>query len=223
MQYFHFPIKMLQGVLNKNVEKRRAMLITLLNWQVYKNCIENDDGSIEAFDETAKLFSVNFNSPVESWEDGAEQYAKYEDARVFTGIHRNVYHDFYKNAKSEHDWECLFAHLALKSILGKKKFVKTNNKLMFSRMAGKETQKEYDQIKGFQWSEYHRNKIIDTLQIDWHLRYYSRYTRGFFFSYEMSLEELITHAEESKRSKKKKNLRAKRHKALQAYLDKSKP
>ena len=81
-------------------------------------------------------------------------------------------------------------------------------------MSGKSNKNEFLQAPDFEFTEYKRNKIINKLQLDWGLKYYSRYTRGFYFSFKMSLEKLITIAESKRQSTRLKELKDKKKEIL---------
>lgn len=123
---------------------------------------------------------------------------------------------------TDYHWECLFTFLAFKSIIGKKQYAKTNNQLLFTRMAGKEKVKDYQLLKGFDFTRYHLNKIKNELQINWGLKYYSRYTKGFYAGFDIELEALIYEAEKRKESMKMQMLKTDKKNALNTALEKIK-
>lgn len=55
--------------------------------------------------------------------------------------------------------------------------------------------------------EYWFRKIKPELILNWGLKYYSRYTRGFYVSFKLSLEDLVFVAEKRRKSTKEKQLK----------------
>lgn len=75
---------------------------------------------------------------------------------------------------------------------------------MLSRMNGNtHTIKNLDelspQIRAYA-NEYRINKIKTALQKSWGLKYYSRYTRGFYFSFKLAIDILVLEAEKRRKN-----------------------
>jgi hypothetical protein len=62
-------------------------------------------------------------------------------------------------------------------------------------------------------------KIKFELSQSWGLTTYSRYTRGFYVSFTLSLEELVFEAEKRRKSLKEKQARQRECNAVQAALN----
>ncbi|WP_185286758.1 hypothetical protein [Chryseobacterium indologenes] len=208
VKYFNFPVQIMQGVLKANGQIKKEFLNSLLYYAIYKHSLfiedlnEYEETEEERFKRSAQWLDVSLGNLDYALSKGETQYSKYKNTKVFTGLNTKIFWDFYKNDKTDYQWECLFAFLALKSIIGKKHYVKTNNQLLFTRMAGKEKVKEYQILKGFNFTRYHLDKIKTELQINWGLKYYSRYTKGFYAGFDIDLESLIYEAEKRKDSMK---------------------
>lgn len=208
----------MQGVLLGKKDKKEFLDI-LLYYHIYNHYLKlekiykDEDGGIiyeetdtERIKRSASFWGVTLKYPNECLKNGKRLHAyKY---KVFTGINSDIFWDFYKNKKSDFDWECLFAHLGLKSILGKKEYAKTNNIMLYTRMLGKETQDEYKALKnGLNFTRWHRDKIITELETNWGLKYYSRNLKGFYFGYDIELEKLIQIAESKRENFKREQLK----------------
>lgn len=222
--YFNFPVKMMQGVLLGNESKRNNFLSEVLYYHIQNHAYtledlnEYEETQAQLFKRSAEFWNVDLNGGEESKVQKAiDLHTTYSNAKVFVGLNKEIFWDFYKNEKTQFDWECLFAYLALKSIIGKKRYCKTDNALMFARMAGKEVKKDFEKMKGFGFTEYHRNKIITKLETDWHLKYYSRYTRGFYFGIDISLQELIFEAEARRETLKRQSLKNEKAEILKKW------
>lgn len=208
VRYFNFPVHLMQNVLKGNLQAKKDFLENLLHYSIYRHAVliadlnEYEETDEERYKRSASWFNVKLGNPKYALQKGMELYGKYRTAKVFTGLNTDIFWNFYKNDKTDYQWECLITFLAFKSIIGKKQYVKTNNQLLFTRMAGKEKVKDYLALKGFQFTRYHMDKIKTELQINWGLQYYSRYTKGFYAGFDIDLETLIYEAEKRKDSMK---------------------
>lgn len=228
VKYFNFPVNLMQGILKSNQESKRAFLSNLLYYSIYSHSTfiedlnEYEETEEERFKRSASWLNVELRSVNYALSQGRQLYSKYRNSKVYTGLNTDIFWDFYKNDKTDYIWECLFAFLALKSVIGKKQYAKTNNQLMFTRMAGKEKVKDYLTLKGFNFTRYHLDKIKTELQINWGLKYYSRYTKGFYVGFDIDLKELVFEAEKRKESMKINLLKESKKSALNIALEKIK-
>ena len=124
-----------------------------------------------------------------------------------TSIKKNVYDDYKNNEKDGFEYIVLAAHCALKSIIGRKHYFKTNNKHLLARMAGYSRHnysiglpEALDRYNNRYWL----TKIKDCLRDSWYVRFYSLNMRGFYFSLDMSLDNLAIYAEREKKNNRRK-------------------
>jgi len=103
----------------------------------------------------------------------------------------------------------LVAFLAIKSILGKKHYVKTNFEMVLSRMMGgaephdpaiEVLPDDINMIYAKYRKRHHRERLMHALELKWNVVFYSNNMRGFYCSIEnkMSLDELALIAESKK-------------------------
>lgn len=229
MKYFNFPVKLIQGVLQSNQPRTLIdFLDEAFDYHMYRHLmkmpyLEVSEKShqvidydfngepifkrdIEVYKKVVSYYDTTVNNAIPCIKKGRKLIleALEKEYKVFVGINRDVWFDYYQNKKSEFEIQCLMAHLALKSILGKKKYAKTDNEMMFARMLGKETKADYRKLKkGLCITEYKRNKIIDELVANWGLKYYARYTRGFYFGYEETTTDELAFIAEKRKAKNK--------------------
>lgn len=228
VKYFNFPVQLMQGVLKSNQKIKKEFLSNVLHYSIYRHSVliedlnQYEETQQERFNRSAQWLHVELGNPKYALSEGMELNKKYKNAKVFTGLNTGVFWDFYKNDKTDYQWEYLFAFLAFKSIIGKKQYVKTNNELLYTRMAGKEKVKEYQVLKGFSFTRYHLDKIKTELQTGWGLKYYSRYTKGFYVGFNIDLETLIYEAEKRKDSMKAALLKEKKKATVNAVLERIK-
>lgn len=94
------------------------------------------------------------------------------------------------------------AYCATKAVIGNKQYKKTRYKEIFSLMFGYTC---YDEIKPetrlkltkIEDSRYMK-RLLEKLQDNWHLRVYSRNSRGLYISYKLSLHKLILEVKKNK-------------------------
>ena len=219
-RFFNFPIMMLQGVLEGWKDKKeflRDVLYFHIQSHAYKleYLNEYEETEVQRFKRSVEFWGVKMSGNIErSQLRGAELLDEFEKSKVFVGISSEVFWNFYQNDKTQFEWECLAAFLALKSILGKKTFCKSNNALLYARMSGNESVKD---LHSLSFSRFHRDKIILKLELEWNVKYYSRYTKGFYFGIDTTLQDLIFYAEDKRESFKANELKKSKSEILKSY------
>ena len=219
-QYFNFPIMMTQGVLegwkDKDEFLRDILYFHIENHaQKLEDLNEYEETEVQRFKRSAEFWGVEMSGNIKSRQErGADLLAAFEESKVFVGINKDVFWNYYKNEKTAFEWECLIMFLALKSIVGNKSYCKSNNALLYARMSGNESSKDEHSIT---FTEYHRNKIIFKLETEWNVKYYSRYTRGFYFGIDVTLKELIFNAESKREKLKAAELKNSKAEILKSY------
>lgn len=128
-----------------------------------------------------------------------------------TGIEHQIYWNYRNNTKDDFEFQCLWAFLAIKSIIGKKPYQKMTNQLWIARMAGfsnYKTLEEYfkgralpshilnpeDRYK----TRYALDKIKKELTRHFNVNFYGIGSRGFYASTKLTLEELIRQVEKNR-------------------------
>ncbi|WP_169704751.1 hypothetical protein [Runella slithyformis] len=125
----------------------------------------------------------------------------------------DIIFDFYKKPKSDFDKAVFCAFCGLRSIIGTKSYVKTNNGLLLARMFGYRSTAEFAVVKQkpayfkshFSTAQKVRYQLTEKiikreLSLSWGLKYYSNQSKGFYVSFSMDFESLVTHAEKSRKS-----------------------
>ena len=126
---------------------------------------------------------------------------------VMAMIGKHLLFDFRDNPRTEFEQAQLLAFIAINSIIGTKKYTKTNKKLIISRMFGfasytKMIEKELSEIQMKYLKRYHFDKLIQELELNWNVCTYSNKMRGIYISLKIKfpLSELIAVAERKKKS-----------------------
>ena len=134
--------------------------------------------------------------------------------------------DYFKNEKSEFDIALLLAYMAIRSILGKKQYVKTNTKHITARMFGYSSHKAIpdeltpaikELIQKYS-SRHHMSKLLMQLKLNWHVVIYSRNTRGLYVGIGVSLDTLAMAGEKRKQKFKIELLKKAEKEAQQKAL-----
>ena len=218
LRYFNFPIQLLNGF----IEHHSKVLSDILDYALYEHSLKLEHGTeLQRLEASAKYFNVSLGSANRVLKDGKAIYNRMEKPCVMVGISLEMYWDYKSNEKSEWDNICLLGFLGLKSIIQSKSYCKIDNKFWLARMDGKAKSCEYaqlsDTIKKYA-NEYQTKKIKIALRNGWWLVTYSRYTRGFYISFKMSLESLILEAESRRLSTKEKQFKLREKDAVDNAL-----
>jgi hypothetical protein len=202
-KYFNFPIQLLEDFMKNDPQK---ILNNISDYVIYEDSLKLYEGSnLEKIISCASNYNMTLGNNEKTLVNGKELYNSLPINSPRAGIKLSIWWDFYKNKKNEFDKICLLSFLAIKSILGRQKsYCKTTNFYLWSRMDGKvkAVNDVWDlsiEIREYA-NEYQTKKIKAALIHNWGLVTYSRYCRGFYISYKLSLEELIMEAEKRRKS-----------------------
>jgi len=206
-KYFNFPIQLLSGFLKNS----RNTLTDMCNYAVYAHSLNLDFGENEEdnFKDSASYLGIEFTNVKAALSNGKKLYRQHTDCPM-VGISVKMYWDYQSNEKDEFQKLCLLGFIALKSILGKKAYCKTTNKLLFARMAGLAKQCEFEELpeefyKYIQTKHkvhYWAVKIKDEV-FDWGLKSYSNKTNGFYITIKLTYKDLVFEAEKKREEYKK--------------------
>ena len=140
-----------------------------------------------------------------------------------TGIEKDMYFDYYKNYKDEFDIICLAAFFAIRSILGKKPYCKTNKDFIRARMFGYITAKELPTQLTLLQEKYkarrQMNNVLNELEINWHLKILCNHNRGFYLSFDLSYDDLALIIEKNKQITKIQQITKAKRKAIESTKD----
>lgn len=222
-KYLNFPIQLLTGFITDT----RKTLDNIVNYSVYENALKLEHGTeLQKIKDSAGFYQMKLGSVKHSLDNGKLLYNSVPNNSPKVGMNLSIWWDFYKNEKTEFEKVCLLGFLAIKSILGNKSYCKVTNLYLWARMDGKtntidEVSELSNEIRKYA-NRYQTENIKTELILNWHLIYYSRYTRGFYVSLKMSLEDLIFEAEKKRKSSKDKQQKQLQNEALKKALDRLK-
>jgi len=195
------------------LDDSKKALIDISHYCIYRVFFDNFEiysGSFTGYQQACKDFGIEFKNIAAAYQNGKDLYEATIDKSPMVGMTSEMYWEYFNNEKSEFEKLLLLGDLAFKSILGSKSYIKLDNKYWFSRIDGnvKSIDKELlsEKVKRY-YNEYQTKKIKNKLIADWGLSSYSRYNRGFYISYKMSLEDLAYHAERIRKSSQDKKIK----------------
>lgn len=207
LKYFNFPICFLKDIFNNKTKT----FDNILCYSIYKYAlyINNDIEEIDKINKSLKHFNITTKDERFFYNNSKKIYNSVEGNEALTGIELEKYWEFKTNEKTEFEIVTLLAFLGIKSIIGAKTDCKTNKELLFSRMSGntKTTTSINDELRKH-LTRYNFDKIITELKLNWNLKYYSYHTKGFYVSFELTLEQLMTKCEANRQSNKIKILKS---------------
>jgi hypothetical protein len=172
--------------------------------------------------ESSDYYKMKLADNKKSLDNGELLYNSLPNNSPIVGLNLTIWWDFYKNHKTEFDKICLLGFLAIKSIIGTKVYHKITNHYWMARMDGKVNKvNDYlelsDEVRKYA-NEYQRTKIKNALRINWGLISYSRYCRGFYVSFKITLKQLMTEAEKRRISTKEKQYKEQQKQMLKEVL-----
>jgi hypothetical protein len=192
--FFNFPVSLLRPAFSN----MRKVCNDIIDYAIFKHAETLEGNPAKRTKDSAKFFSVTLGNISQSYENGKTLFNDTPIKTAMTGISSTLLFDFYQNEKTDFEISLLLAFLAIKSILGKRSYCKLNSEFLLSRMAGLTSKNEIkdfpEPLKKFQ-SRYHLDCLKYELKKSFGLQIYARYTRGFFVSFELPLEQLIREVE----------------------------
>lgn len=232
-KYFNFPIVLLQGFMKDSKKVLNDIFDYALHQKAseYLNDSKEEFSHIETADEAMRItenyFGVTTGDKKRTFKNGKALNDSLPDGLPMVGINKDVFFDYYKNEKSEFEKVCLLGFLGIKSILQNKAYCKMTNKYWLARMDGKvKAVNNYSELSRElikYANEYQTGKIKFELIENWNLEHYSRYTRGFYVSFKLKLEELIYQAESKRKSTKENQRKFSEKVALERVLNRLNP
>lgn len=177
--------------------------------------------SIEYFKMNKSLRYFNIKGDIEDCLLVAKKIEKLiPEKEPYVMINRSRVFDFRNNEKTVLEIAQLAMFIAMRSILGRKKYCKTNRKLITCRMFGFRNIKDVDSTMSIAHREYfnmfnnryHFDKIKTLLELTWYVVTYSNHTRGLYIAVDknMTHRELAFAAEKSKKKNQILTLQAKK-------------
>ncbi|MCA0229825.1 MAG: hypothetical protein LCH91_05135 [Bacteroidetes bacterium] len=209
-RFFTFPVELLRGAFT-NIA---GVCSDAFAYAVYVRC--------KTYGETPLRGVLYFRIAYDATEAkgvyvrGRELYDSFTRP-VLVSVNKAIVFNFMGNPKTDFEIAVFCAFCGLRSIIGTKPYVKTNNGLLLARMFGYASVKEFEALKekhsyyldNFSTAQKIRyqltKKIIrNELVLTWGLKYYSSQSKGFYASFKLGLDALVLYAKKSRKSTKLK-------------------
>lgn len=189
--YLNAPIEIYKGFLVDS----KAVLYNVAAYACYEFMTAQGCDFIDA----AKYFGLTFNNLSNAEKTGQQLFTALPRKTAFVGIFKAVWIDYLNNDKTELQKACLLAHVAIRSVIGKKKYCKINNALMLSRMDGsnKTLTSFSPEIEQYN-NHYQCNKLRTELELSWGL--VTCRGKGVFCSYDLTMKALTLEVERNKKA-----------------------
>jgi hypothetical protein len=219
-KYLNFPIQLLEGFMTDS----KQALNNILHYAVFARSLKLEFGTeLEKFKSSAGYLNVSLGNMKFALLNGRMLHDSLPDNLPKVGFSSSIFWTYYKDDKTDFEKACLLAFLAIKSIIGDKKYCKTVNNFVLARMDGRSKSVIDDSEMSYEIyffsNRYQLTKIIDELKSNWGLVYYSRRTRGFYVSFKMDLEVLVTIAEKARKSTRRKQEKALENEIVKRVLN----
>lgn len=185
--------------------------------EIFKTDTEFKNEVIEFYQMQLSYNSLGISGNIEmSLKQGKEIESQIEKNEPLPMINMKLLFEFRDKEKSEFDLMQFVAFVGIKSIIGKKQYVKTNKNHIISRMFGYSSIMQLpnednaiikELIKKYSY-RYHIDRVLLYLELNWKLMTYSNNIRGMYLSIEnkINIDELALIAETKKHKNKIKAL-----------------
>ena len=190
--YLLFPIVLLQ---HKSIY---SCFTAAMEYALYARWC-GEKGEMPKEEVAKKILGITYGNLELAFENGKQIFDSIQNSPLVM-IDKDTIFKYYKNINLKLDDELVFrAFIALRAILGKNKKLANSNNDKLRELMGLNAME-------LKITDYKLNKIKEVLQLNWGLKYYAHYTHGFWFSFNLSLSQLISKVEERKHSNKIKRL-----------------
>lgn len=215
-KYFNVPIQLFSGFMVDSLK----CLNNVFDYAIYEHSLKLNGTQTERFKAACKWHEVTPGNESESISNGRETVLNADKNSPKVGISKTMWFDFYQNDKSDFEKICLLGFLAMKSIIQNHPYAKIDNKFWLSRMDGNaKTIKDFRELSSVlipYANDYQTVKIKTELRNNWGLTTYSRHTRGFYVSFDLTIEQLVFEAEKRRKSTIDKQHKEREKEAIKA-------
>ncbi len=212
----NFPIQLLQDAPNME-----SVCCNIVDYATFSHGRNLNGTGLHKMKSAAKFLGIKLGSPENSMVNGMRLHEKIPLKSPMSGISVKVLFEFLHGSPSNEEIAYLAAHLALKSIVGKKSYSRVTKEFLLCRMAGFVSPKDMPELPEY-LKKYFLRWHFDKLKCELTDRYgwltYGRYTRGFFVSRELTLKKLIKNVEMKRQKFRKEQQKKAQAAALSEVL-----
>ena len=251
-KYFTVPIPMLQGMLTGQ-KSIKDVMVDVMDYSIYyhaKHSVYGENGEMGGYNsmrtqvKAASNF-LNIQTYLERTLSNGEKLYKGFQNKPYSSIAAQIMWDYYNNAKTSHQVALFCAFCAVRSIIGKAEYRKTNKGLILARMFSYNDAKDFKnsiperfhrnqgkvmferytkelEVREKYAKRYHMDKLLTDLELSWGLKRYSDHVRGMFLSFSLDYKKLAVVNENSKKKYKLNELKEAKKQATLAVKNSSK-
>ena len=199
-RYCTFPICLLKDVTPDNISDK---LIYVIEYCLFVHTLNySADDKSNQIKAAGKYLGFNSRNPSDSYDRGKRTYSLMPAKYPKVSISVTMITDFHRNHKTEFELVCFLMFAAIRSILQKKPYCRVTNEYLISRMHGNASQNE-DKTNMILYpynNRYQLEKIKKELSDHWGLKYFGKYTRGFYVSFDLEYNKLVFEVEKKRKS-----------------------
>lgn len=209
-KFLNFPIPMLKGL----YLDRAKFCSDAVDVGVFRYSQRLSGNEATCYNDALRFFGITQKNPSTGIRNAKTIISQIPQSNPNAGISVEMLFDFYRNTKSEFELICLGAFLGIRSIIGQKLYYKTFKRMIWARAFGyvslNDIPAELSSIE-LKWQTRRRfDRVLRELQLNWGLRIFWDHFRGFYISFDLSLEKLAEIAESNKVKSRAKKLQAER-------------
>ena len=204
--YYNAPCELFRGFL---LDKKYAQCLQdVIEFTLYAQCEKRWHGKDECEVYANEELGVNFSSPKAAYNRGMRLFNELvrgnRENPAYFSISEDMYWYFHDNETTTEERAVALAYLAIKSMIGKREYIKANMTLLCSRMDG-QTRYRGQQISeevAMYSTRYRAHKLMNALFERYGVIFYSgnsaHKVRGFYCSIKLSMSELIHKVEKAR-------------------------
>ena len=220
--YLNFPVQIMQG----GFTDVKAVCSKAIDYGIYDFMLRNGLSGVNGFGEALKELQLTCKNHAGGLKVSKDIYQQLKDSLekpVTVSIKKDLLFEYFKNEKSEFEIAVFLGYVGLKSIIGKKPYIKITNDYLLARMFGYssviELKKDFSAECCKYSTRYHLDKVKTKLESSFGLKLYGQKTRGFYVSFKLSLLDLVYHAELKRESRKEKERKAEKSDTINQVLN----
>lgn len=217
-RYWNVPITLMRNATKGNDYFKTSLsnIIFYAIYDKYKDLEYGDDEDKMQY--TLKYLGITSKDWEIALERAEKVYFSVPDKTAKFGIKSSKVFEFRDDYKTDFEVAVFCAFCAVKSILGKKSYVRISNNFLLARMAGFNSTEELEELPD-SLLKYTSRRLIDkiknSLEINWGVRRYNlRGVNGNYVSIKLSYEELFKIVENKKENNKEARVKEEKRLAL---------
>ena len=210
--YYNAPSELFRGFLLD--KKYPQCLGDVINYVLYAQCEKNWCSMKDCGEYASKALGVDFQNPKTAYKRGLQLFDELirenREKPAFFSMSHDLYWYLREKETTSEERGVILAYLAIKSMIGKREYIKANMTLLCSRMDG-QTRYRGQQISSevaMYATRYRAHKLMNALFERYGVIFYSgnatHKVRGFYCSLTLSMAELIHRVEKARDEAKAK-------------------